>query len=284
MSTTIGSPRLAISTVCLSGTLEDKLRAAAAAGFTGVEMLEYDLVMSPWSPRRVADEAPGLGLSIEVYQPFHVETVAARPVRGEPASRRAEVRPAGAARCERPGVLLVENPRGPRRRRPGCGAAARAGRPRRAAGTAARLRGRAVGSSAHARGCLADRRASRPSGTRDCASTASMCCRSATIRPAIAKVGRRQGVPRPARRCTAAEHGHPRVEPPPPDVPRPGLARRGGLPPPGPGHRLRRPDGSRGVQRRLPAGGSEARRHRCDALHARARRGCEHAGSGSGHR
>ena len=70
-----GAPRLAISTVCLSGTLEDKLRAAAAAGFAGVEMLEYDLVMSPWSPRRLADEAAGLGLSIEVYQPFHVETV-----------------------------------------------------------------------------------------------------------------------------------------------------------------------------------------------------------------
>ena len=47
MSATTGSPRLAISTVCLSGTLEDKLRAAAAAGFTGVELLEYDLVMSP---------------------------------------------------------------------------------------------------------------------------------------------------------------------------------------------------------------------------------------------
>ena len=70
-----GMPRLAISTVCLSGTLEDKLRAAAAAGFPGVELLEYDLVMSPWSPRRLADEAAGLGLSIDAYQPFHVETV-----------------------------------------------------------------------------------------------------------------------------------------------------------------------------------------------------------------
>ena len=64
-----------ISTVCLAGTLEDKLRAAAAAGFAGVEMLEYDLLMSPWSPRRLATEAADLGLSIEVYQPFHVETV-----------------------------------------------------------------------------------------------------------------------------------------------------------------------------------------------------------------
>jgi len=70
-----GAARLAISTVCLSGTLEDKLRAAAAAGFAGVELLEYDLVMSPWSPRQVAEKAAGLGLSVEVYQPFHVETV-----------------------------------------------------------------------------------------------------------------------------------------------------------------------------------------------------------------
>ncbi|MGI9824903.1 TIM barrel protein [Agromyces sp. Marseille-Q5079] len=66
---------VSISTVCLAGTLEDKLRAAAAAGFAGIEMLEYDLVMSPWSPDRLAGEAADLGLSIEVYQPFHVETV-----------------------------------------------------------------------------------------------------------------------------------------------------------------------------------------------------------------
>lgn len=75
MNVVRGAPDLSISTVCLSGTLEDKLRAAAAAGFARVEMLEYDLVMSPWSPARLAEEAAGLGLSIEVYQPFHVETV-----------------------------------------------------------------------------------------------------------------------------------------------------------------------------------------------------------------
>ena len=34
------SPRLGIATVCLSGTLEDKLAAAAAAGFDGVEIFE----------------------------------------------------------------------------------------------------------------------------------------------------------------------------------------------------------------------------------------------------
>ena len=70
-----GDFRLAISTVCLSGTLEDKLRAAAAAGFTGVEVLEHDLVISPWSPSRVREEAARLGLSVEAYQPVHVETL-----------------------------------------------------------------------------------------------------------------------------------------------------------------------------------------------------------------
>jgi sugar phosphate isomerase/epimerase/4-hydroxyphenylpyruvate dioxygenase-like putative hemolysin len=66
---------VAISTVCLSGTLEDKLRAAAAAGFGGVELLEYDLVASSWPPGRVAKEAADLGLSIDVYQPLHVEAL-----------------------------------------------------------------------------------------------------------------------------------------------------------------------------------------------------------------
>ncbi|MEU1970828.1 TIM barrel protein [Microbacterium sp. NPDC019599] len=75
MSHGTGMPRAVISTACLSGTLEDKLRAAAAAGFTGVEVLEHDLVMSPWSPRRLAEEAGRLDLSIEAYQPLHVETV-----------------------------------------------------------------------------------------------------------------------------------------------------------------------------------------------------------------
>ena len=61
MVATATASRMSISTVCLSGTLEDKIRAAAAAGFTGVELLEYDLVMSAWSPGRVAEEAAASG-------------------------------------------------------------------------------------------------------------------------------------------------------------------------------------------------------------------------------
>ncbi len=62
--------RTALATVCISGTLEDKLDAAAAAGFDGVEIFEPDLVASPWSPRDVRGRCTELGLSIDLYQPF----------------------------------------------------------------------------------------------------------------------------------------------------------------------------------------------------------------------
>lgn len=62
--------RKSIATVCLSGTLEDKLNAAAAAGFDGVEIFENDLIASPFSPERVRQRCAELGLSIEMYQPF----------------------------------------------------------------------------------------------------------------------------------------------------------------------------------------------------------------------
>lgn len=62
--------RRAIATVCLSGTLEDKIAAAAAAGFDGIEVFEPDLVASPWSPAELAARCADLGLAIELYQPF----------------------------------------------------------------------------------------------------------------------------------------------------------------------------------------------------------------------
>jgi sugar phosphate isomerase/epimerase/4-hydroxyphenylpyruvate dioxygenase-like putative hemolysin len=62
--------RLAIATVCLSGTLEDKLSAAAAARFQGIELFGSDLIASSWSPRRVRQECARRGLSIDLYQPF----------------------------------------------------------------------------------------------------------------------------------------------------------------------------------------------------------------------
>lgn len=69
-STGVLVPHRAIATVCLSGTLEDKLAAAAAAGFDGIEVFEPDLIASPWSPREIAARCADLGLSIDLYQPF----------------------------------------------------------------------------------------------------------------------------------------------------------------------------------------------------------------------
>jgi 4-hydroxyphenylpyruvate dioxygenase len=64
------SLRTSIATVCLSGTLSDKLHAAAEAGFDGVEVFEPDLVASPASPEEIAALARRLGLTLDLYQPF----------------------------------------------------------------------------------------------------------------------------------------------------------------------------------------------------------------------
>src|SRR4051794_14660900 len=65
-----GRLRTAVATVCLSGTLEDKLTAAATAGFDGVEIFEPDFVASSWSAAEIRTRCADLGLSIDLYQPF----------------------------------------------------------------------------------------------------------------------------------------------------------------------------------------------------------------------
>lgn len=62
--------RTSIATVCLSGTLDQKLIAAHEAGFDGVEIFEPDLVASPQSPEAIRARAERLGLSLDLYQPF----------------------------------------------------------------------------------------------------------------------------------------------------------------------------------------------------------------------
>ncbi|ATG21756.1 3-keto-5-aminohexanoate cleavage protein [Ralstonia pickettii] len=59
-----------VATVCLSGTLPEKLEAAAAAGFDGVEIFENDLLNFDGSPASVRRMAADLGLAIMLYQPF----------------------------------------------------------------------------------------------------------------------------------------------------------------------------------------------------------------------
>ena len=59
-----------IATVCLSGTLTEKLYACAEAGFDGVEVFEPDLVVAPQSPEEIRTLAERLNLSLDLYQPF----------------------------------------------------------------------------------------------------------------------------------------------------------------------------------------------------------------------
>lgn len=60
----------AIASVSLSGTLEEKIRAAAAAGFDEIEIFDVDFVASPLSAREVRSLIADLGLTCSLYQPF----------------------------------------------------------------------------------------------------------------------------------------------------------------------------------------------------------------------
>ena len=59
-----------IATVSLSGTLPEKLEAAAAIGFDAVEIFENDLLTYDGSPEDVRAIADSLGLAIAIFQPF----------------------------------------------------------------------------------------------------------------------------------------------------------------------------------------------------------------------
>lgn len=76
--------RLAIATVCLSGALNEKLEAIAAAGFKGVELFENDLLSFNGTPADVRRMAADLGLAIVTFQPF-------RDFEGMPEGRRERV-------------------------------------------------------------------------------------------------------------------------------------------------------------------------------------------------
>jgi 4-hydroxyphenylpyruvate dioxygenase len=62
--------RRSIATVCLSGTLAEKLEAAAEAGFDGVELFEPDLIASPMRPVQIRERLAELELTLDLYQPF----------------------------------------------------------------------------------------------------------------------------------------------------------------------------------------------------------------------
>ncbi|MEU2284844.1 TIM barrel protein [Streptomyces sp. NPDC013178] len=70
--------RTSIATVSLSGSLTEKLTAAARAGFDGVEIFENDLLASPLTPEEIRARCADLGLGIDLYQPMRdVEAVPA---------------------------------------------------------------------------------------------------------------------------------------------------------------------------------------------------------------
>lgn len=73
-----------IATVCVSGTLQEKLEAIAAAGFKAVEIFENDLIAFPGSPTEVRRICSDLGLTIVTCQPF-------RDFEGMPEGRRQRV-------------------------------------------------------------------------------------------------------------------------------------------------------------------------------------------------
>jgi 4-hydroxyphenylpyruvate dioxygenase len=73
-----------IATVCVSGTLQEKLEAIAAAGFTAIEIFENDLIAFPGSPAEVRRICGDLGLTIVTCQPF-------RDFEGMPEGRRQRV-------------------------------------------------------------------------------------------------------------------------------------------------------------------------------------------------
>jgi 4-hydroxyphenylpyruvate dioxygenase len=87
----------AIATVCLAGTLNEKLEAMAAARFKGVEIFENDLLSFDGTPTQVGRRIRDLGLEAVTFQPF-------RDFEGMPEPQRAKA----FSRAERKFDLMQE--------------------------------------------------------------------------------------------------------------------------------------------------------------------------------
>ena len=59
-----------IASVSLSGTLKEKMKAIAKAGYDGIELFENDLLISDISPAELKRMADDLGIEIVALQPF----------------------------------------------------------------------------------------------------------------------------------------------------------------------------------------------------------------------
>ena len=212
------APARAIATVCLSGTLEDKLAAAAAAGFDGIEIFEPDLIASPLAPGRARRP---LRRPRPVDRPVPAvprpRLHRRRALRAQPAPRRAQVRRDGRARHRHRAGLLVGLPGRRRRRRPARRPARGRRRARRASAGCGSPTRRWPGAGTCAPGSAswdAVRRADSPAlGL--CLDSFHVLSRGGD--PAgIRRDPRRQVLLPPAGRRAAAGHGRAAVEPPPP--------------------------------------------------------------------
>lgn len=100
--------RTGIATVSLSGTLEEKLTAAASAGFDGVEIMDADVTSSHLSPRAIGARVRSLGMTVDLFQPIRdVEGVGPESFRRN--ARRVAAKLDVAAELGAPGVLLCSN-------------------------------------------------------------------------------------------------------------------------------------------------------------------------------
>jgi len=72
-----------IATVSISGNLEEKIEAIAAAGFDGIEIFEQDFIADIRSPRAIGESIRAVGLEVMLFQPF-------RDFEGLPAALRAK--------------------------------------------------------------------------------------------------------------------------------------------------------------------------------------------------
>ena len=77
----------AIATVCLAGTLNEKLEAIAAARFKGVEIFENDLLSFDGTPAQVGRRINDLGLAAVTFQPFRDFEGVPQPARAKAFSR-----------------------------------------------------------------------------------------------------------------------------------------------------------------------------------------------------
>ena len=62
--------KTSIATVSISGTLDEKLEAIAAAGYDGIELFEQDFIAFDGSPRDFRARVQDHGLEISMFQPL----------------------------------------------------------------------------------------------------------------------------------------------------------------------------------------------------------------------